>query len=464
MSTKHTAFPKEKKTEDLDPSTRARDDINRVLEKLREFKPSKHRDDREFDPDFLQVYLDNAFMATIAMKVNRQADNEMPTAYVGVQRAEKELAFVLGYNEKFFRSLNAEQRRGVIQHEFYHLVFNHITERNVEDKQLAKLWNIATDLAINSILGKKRLPRMCLIPQERPINSKTGAPETSKVADYIANAKPMQAADTYFIELKEVLKEELSKGEAAMEIAIGDVGEMDDHSGWGNLPPELAEQVREQIREMVSDAVKNADRTNSWGSVPSAMQDYIRSLISREVDWRSIVKNFIGRCRSPERNSTIKRINKKVPYAHPGVKRKTVATFACFVDQSGSVCDSDLELFFGELGSFSKEAELDVFHFDTEVDEKSHTVWRKGAKTPTRLRTRCGGTDFNAVANFVNTKANRGRWTGVVILTDGYAPKLGHVHAARVLWVITETGDAKSAVRSGDLVCQMKREKQFKRQ
>ena len=126
-NSKHTAFPKAssnspspmgpntttpKTSEDL-----ARDDINRVMNKLKEYKGNTI-DNREFDPDFLQVYLDNQFMATIAMKVNRQADNEMPTAYVGVHRVEKDLAFVLGYNEKFFRSLNRMQRMGVIQHEF----------------------------------------------------------------------------------------------------------------------------------------------------------------------------------------------------------------------------------------------------------------------------------------------------------------------------------------------------------
>jgi len=37
------------------------------------------------------------------------------------------------------------------------------------------------------------------------------------------------------------------------------------------------------------------------------------------------------------------------------------------------------------------------------------------------------------------------------------------VKGAKVLWVITESGDAKSAIRSGDLVCQMKRAKSFQR-
>jgi len=38
---------------------------------------------------------------------------------------------------------------------------------------------------------------------------------------------------------------------------------------------------------------------------------------------------------------------------------------------------------------------------------------------------------------------------------------MGNVVGARVLWVITETG-SKDACRAGDLVVQMKQEKQFK--
>jgi predicted metal-dependent peptidase len=459
MTQKHSAHEAQKKTT---PKTNDQGSVlNEAIMKLREYNAQPN--DEEFQRLFVSILMQEPFLSTMALSINRCVDNTMPTAYVGVQRDGTELAFVLGYNSDFMRSLTREVQLGVIKHELYHLVFNHITSRGIGDKRMAKLWNIATDLAINSIIGKDHLPKVCLIPGQRPMDMTTGKPAENKVADYIAKAKPMQASDLYFEQLKEVLQEELNKGEAAVEIALGGLGEMDDHSGWGDLPAEIEEQLRESIREIVSEAVKKCDRSNSWGSVPAEMQEYIRKMLSNEVDWRSIVKNFLGRCRTTDRLATVKRINKKVPYAHPGVKRKTVATFACFIDQSGSVGDQDLELFFGELGSFSRETQLDVYHFDTDVDEQSHTVWRKNGQVPKPKRTRCGGTDFDAVGRFVNRSENQGKWSGIVILTDGYAPKLGLVKGAKVLWVITESGDAKSAIRSGDLVCQMKRAKSFQR-
>lgn len=150
-----------------------------------------------------------------------------------------------------------------------------------------------------------------------------------------------------------------------------------------------------------------------------------------------------------------------MPGVLPGVKRGTIARFAAFIDQSGSMSDDDVALAFAEVEGASKETEIDVYNFDTEIDESSHKVWKRGKKFPWG-RTRCGGTDFNAVASFVNTQRNRSRWSGVIILTDGYAPVMGQVSGAKVLWVITPGGTV-NVTRPGDLIVQLRKDsKNFK--
>lgn len=412
---------------------------------------------REFDGDFLEVYMRDPFLGQISMEVTRMTDLKVPTAYIGLRRNRKEYDIVMGYNPKFFRSLRREQRIGVIRHELYHLIFQHIFGRSVSDPNDNKLYNWATDMAINSIIGKDNLPEMCLLPGHAPIDPSTGQPISGPYAEFIASAKPMESSEYYFQELKKIREEEQKKNggsDAAIDIIVGGVDSMDDHSGWGNLPEEIAEQLRGKIKDLVERAAKNAERSNNWGTVPQHIQELIQKMLSREIDWRSILKNFIGRCRSQERYSTIKKINKKMPYIHPGVKRPLHANFACFIDQSGSMSDQDIALMFGELQSLSSLIEIDTFHFDTEIDENSYRRWKKNDPFPP-LRTRCGGTDFQAVADFCNRPENRGRWSGIIILTDGYAPTMGQVMNARVLWVITETG-TMDAVRTGDLAIKMK--------
>ena len=320
------------------------------------------------------------------------------------------------------------------------------------------------DLAINSIIGEKNLPDACLIPGKNPIDPATGKEITGPYAAFIGKAPKLESSDFYFEKLREIEEQQKKQGNNnSVTVAVGKgMNSIDDHGKWGDLPPEVREQIRDKVRDMLEKAVKRADRTNDWGSVPHEIAEIIRKILSREIDWRAILRQFIGRCRSMERNSTIKRINKKAPYLFPGHKRKYKANFACFIDQSGSMSDDDIAMLFSELETFAGQTDLDVYHFDTQVDDRSHTVWKKGRPFPPAHRTRCGGTDFNCVRDFCNQPENRGKWSGIVMLTDGYAPTMGQIIGTRVIWVITEHG-TMDAVRKGDLAVQMKKSKQFKR-
>jgi len=433
-------------------------EIEKQAKERAEFSP------REFDHDFLKVYMNDPFLGTVSLRVSKRHDFDMPTAYIGVIPNGKEQEVVMGYNPNFFRSLSPRQRQGVIKHEMYHLIFQHIFDRAPGDKHYQVLWNWATDLAINSIIGKENLPDACLIPGHNPTNPATGKPIEGPYAEFIENVKEMESSDFYFEKLREIEQEERNKGNNnSVQVAIDSgMDSIDDHGSWGDLPPEVREKLRDKVRGMLDEAARKAERTNDWGTVPLEIQEIIRKLLSREIDWRAILRQFIGRCRTMDRNSTIKRINKKVPYKFPGYVRKYQANFACFIDQSGSMSDEDISLLFSELEGFASMTELMVYHFDTEIDERSATKWKKGRPFPPAHRTRCGGTDFQAVADFCNKPENRGKWSGIVILTDGYAPTMGQILGSRVIWVITEHG-TMDVVRRGDLAVQMKKEKKFKR-
>lgn len=414
----------------------------------------------KLDSVFFNFFQKEPFLAGLCMHLTKLIDEKMPTAYVGVRPNGKSYEVVMGINPNFFDTLTSEQKHGVLRHEIYHLIFQHVFTRAIGEHAYSMLWNWATDMAINSIIGYDNLPKMVICPGHRPIDPKTGKPIEGKYADFIEKAPPMMASDWYFSELRKIQDEE---GDGDLSIALeSGIGTMDDHSGWGELPAEVQEQIKDKINSMVEKGVIQAQKTNQWGTVPQEIREAIQAMLSREVDWRSIVRNFVGRVRTTLRNSTIRKINKKMPYMFPGVKRPMIASFACFIDQSGSMSDEDICMLFSELECFSKETSLDVFHFDTEIDESSHVVWKKGRPAPAAYRTRSGGTDFNAVADFLHRPENRNRWSGAVILTDGYAPTMKAVFGTKILWVITETGSVDAA-RPGDLIAHMKHERSFKK-
>jgi predicted metal-dependent peptidase len=457
------------------PSISAKDE--KVLDKLKNVlgkKPTEDAKDEpmfiernEFDADFAALGQEDPFLASISMSISKICDPKVPTACIGVVPSKRGAEVVMSIGPKFFRTLNQRQRIGVQKHELYHYIFGHLGSRAIGDTKYSKLHNYATDLAINSIIGENNLPVVCLIPGKRPLmkdndkNSPTFGqylPDTSPYGDYIANAPVMQSTEHYFENLRRIYEE--NGGESQGDIIIGD-GTLDDHSGWGSIPKEVEDELRDKLRDRLEKAVKDAERSQRWGSVPSEIQDMLKRMVSNEVNWKSVIRNFFGRCRTAERNSTIRKINKKMPYIYPGVKRPMRAKFAAFIDQSGSMSDEDIELLFGELENLANDVTLDVWFFDTEIDHNSHMVWKRGSTKP-RKRMRCGGTDFNAVAQFCNSRENRNKWSGVIILTDGYAPKMGVIRGARVIQVITEHGTMDS-VRSGDLAVQMKRERNFRR-
>lgn len=453
------------------------DALAAILEHDPDFTP------KEFDNTFMEFFSQNPFFGALTMEITKVFDVKQPTAYIGVRLNGRSHEIVMGINPKFFRELQRKERQGILKHELYHMIFQHIFSRAIGDSNYARMHNFATDLAINSLIGQENLPKMVLMPGQRPLtyatvkdaNGKdiidpvTKQPKIDKsklvpvpgpYADFIEKAKVNESSDYYFEELRKIQDQQNDEnGEGAASVGLGTI---DDHENWKNLPTEVQEQIRDKIRELVAKGVMKADRDNSWGDIPQEIQEQIRKMVSSEVDWRSIVKNFIGRTRSMERNSTVRKINKKMPYIQPGVKRPNKPKFVVFLDQSGSMSDLDIALLFGEFENLATLTEIDVYHFDTEIDVKSKTTWKKGKPFPKAHRTRCGGTDFQAVADFVNSKDIKNKYDSVILCSDGYAPTMGTTPGTKVLWVITETGTVESC-RPGDLVVKMKANKQAKK-
>jgi predicted metal-dependent peptidase len=134
-----------------------------------------------------------------------------------------------------------------------------------------------------------------------------------------------------------------------------------------------------------------------------------------------------------ERSTSVRKINRKFPYVHPGVKRGHVAKLLVAVDQSGSVGDEALEQVFSVLSQLSKKVTFVVCAFDTEMDKPWE--WKKGMK-PEPMRVRSGGTDFEAPTRWVNDPKRRGEFDGMIIITDGIAPRPSNSRVKRG-WILT---------------------------
>lgn len=350
------------------------------------------------------------FFAALSRKIDKRASTGVPTA--GVRVNPETGHFEMLYNPEFFANLPDEHKQGVLMHEFYHLVFEHVTGR-LPSEGMTKIWNFATDLAINShLLGK--LPEGALIPGE----------------GHFADFPVGKTADHYLELLKKKQEEQEENGEGG-EGGEGEPEPWDDHSGWGEVDSTTKEIAKERLKEAVKKAAEEASKGNSWGSVSQAVREDILDRIATKVNWRSVLRYFIKTSQRANKRSTIKKINRRYAYVHPGKKVQRQAKIAIAIDQSGSVDNGMLSAFFSELNSLAKLAEFTVIPFDHAVDESKIYTWKKGESRKTE-RVLTGGTDFNAPTEWVNNNS----FDGMIVLTDMYAPKPKRCNAQR-MWMTT---------------------------
>ncbi|NBT35351.1 MAG: hypothetical protein EBT03_07405 [Betaproteobacteria bacterium] len=405
----------------------------------------KEATDHSFNLDrhLVKLLSDSPFFAEISRHVHKVITRDLPTAGVTYDRFTGD--FVMGVNPDFFGGLTDAEISGVLRHEYYHIVFLHVTNRR-KAASLHRRWNVATDLAINSIIldsasGQLALPDSALVPG-RPLKLGPGKENAAgqKVSDLIEKFPALESSDFYFnrlSELAEELKDECpvhgkgapgegegsegdhSHGDSEKECTCGGVSTLDDHDTWDEVPDEVREEAENKARSLVEKAAREADsKSNGWGNMPQSIRDDIRRMVSQVVDWRGVLRQFVGSIARGGRSTTIRRINRKYPYVHPGVKRGYVAKLAVAVDQSGSVSNEMLGEFFSELERLTRKASVTIIPFDHDVDPSDVFEWRKGTR-PALKRTKSGGTSFQAPTDYVNSPRNRGRWDGVIFLTDG---------------------------------------------
>ena len=348
-----------------------------------------------------RLLVDEPFFAALSRRINKKASGAIPTAGV---RVTDDGHFEMLYNPAFFAKLPDNQRAGVLKHEFYHLVFEHVTGR-LPDAGMSKMWNIATDLAINSHLVGE-LPDMCCMPGE----------------GMFADMEKGKSAEHYFAALKKKAEEQGEQDGDGQggdgEGQPGDGDSFDDHSGWGEGQGAAQDIARERLKDSVKKAAEEAQKANSWGSVSSSCRKDILDRIASKVDWRKVLRYFIKTSQRSNKTRTVKRLNKRYPYIHAGSKVRRQARIAISIDQSGSVDDAMLAAFFSELNKLAELAEFTVIPFDTEVAEDHVYIWKRG-QTRKWERVRYGGTDFNPPTKYVNEKG----FDGHIVLTDLMAPK-----------------------------------------
>ena len=273
------------------------------------------------DEHIVGLLRDEPFFAALSRKLEKVATKAVPTA--GVKFNADRCRFEMYYNADFLADLhqqNPEYVKGVLLHEFYHIVLLHVTTR-LPDGKMSRKWNIATDLAINSELSVFEadhtapagyVVQSSLLPLDKALIPTVGP---------FASMKPHLSADEY---MKLLPDTEGANDEGAEGMPSDESGEgqgqtgdssangFDDHSDWGDSAgtDEKRKIAEERLKESIKEAFVEA-QSKGYGSMSTSMRRTIKEVITPKVNWRAVLRSFVKASQRADKSSTIKRLNRR---------------------------------------------------------------------------------------------------------------------------------------------------------
>ena len=312
------------------------------------------------------------------------------------------------YNSRFIQMLRPKEIEFLFGHEVLHCVYDHFGRRGNRDPQL---FNIANDFAVNADLIKHRVgEKITTVPCLH--DPKYDGLSSEEIYDLLyEKAEKISMSD-----LLDKLIDEHLDGE-------GDADGDGDQEGEGKGRPKLSEADRQAIRDEIKEAMlAAAATTDGAGNIPAGVKRLIQELTEPKMNWRELLRMQL--------ESTIKsdytwmRASRKgwhMDAVMPGMKLDPMIDIAVALDASGSISESMLKDFLGEVQGIMDSFpayRIHVITFDTEA-------YNPAQYNSENLDDICdyevkggGGTDFDCVFNYL--KENEIEPKRLVMFTDGY--------------------------------------------
>lgn len=367
------------------------------------------------------MVMEDLFVHEILLMMDKSPSKNIPTMGVAV----KDARIKLYYNEDFVSKLSDAELRFVLTHEVYHLVLHHCTKRAPEDPKQARIWNMAADMAINTLI---------------PVSADRTPPvdEDDKVIGVYPKDQGFPdklSMENYLSLMEDKYDDSNGDGDGGGD-GVGGDGSFDDHSMWDES---------DVIDQMVKEKVEQLSRSGKvWGSMSGDMQEIIKAAQKSQVPWTRILRHYLGNIVSPERRPSFKKPNRRYPYPYCGSIPKSVDKKLVAIDTSASVGSKELAQFLTEVNKLCETNPVDVCLFDTEITQEPMPFDKRRREYDFKGR---GGTDFSPVMMLAEEK----RYTSVIMLTDGMASAPERPRYVKdVIWVLV--GTANPPVEWGKVV------------
>ena len=363
-----------------------------------------------------ELMLKEPYYGFFLIMLNKVWRKDLPTAGV----SKNGINFQLAINEDFWTSLSEMHQMGLLKHELLHIAFGHLTSfKSFKNKRLA---NVAMDMEINQFIDKDWLPE--------------GGIDINNYEDLNLDRK---AGCRYYYDKLNQFQDEKDKngtcGNEEMDKLLDQVasGDVPDHSTWEEFE-DLSEAekklIEKQLQKVLADAKEQTIKKR--GNVPGEIEGVIviEEIVAPKFDWRGYIRRFTGVSTKVFTKKIRRKENRRFS-DNPGLKIKMKQHMLLAIDTSGSVSDSELQEFMGEIHHIYKVG-VDITMIQCDTSIRSIEPYKGKHEINVAGR---GGTEFDPVLDYYN--ANQKKYTSLVYFTDGEC-YTSVVPKGNVLWVLSE--------------------------
>jgi predicted metal-dependent peptidase len=381
-----------------------------------------------------ELMLKEPYYGFFLIMLNKVWRKDLPTAGV----SKNGINFQLAINEEFWTGLSEMHQMGLLKHELLHIAFGHLTSfKSFKDHRLA---NIAMDMEINQYIDENWLPKGGInIDDYEDLNldRKAGC---RYYYDKLQQAQEKKkedgtSGDSNFDKLCDSMEQ--GQNTVTIQVSEGENGEMQitlpDHSTWEEFE-DISEAekklIEKQLQKVLSDAKEQTVKKR--GNVPGEIEGVIviEEIVPPKFDWRGYIRRFTG-VSTKIFTKKIRRKENRRYEENPGLKIKMRQHMLLAIDTSGSVSNSELQEFMGEIHHIYKAGvEVTIMQCDTSI----RSIEPYKGKNEINVVGR-GGTEFDPVLDYYN--ANQKKYTSLVYFTDGEC-YTSVVPKGNVLWVLSE--------------------------
>ena len=350
----------------------------------------------------------------------------------------------LYWNPVMAAGLSGKQVRGVLLHEAFHLILLHHARQKGRDPNL---WNYVGDKKCNQFVAEVSESRLSLDVSDgvHCLDNEEKEMTTEQLYDkYMRENKGPRS--TIMIRCTCGAGEDDGKGgkkectcgagegsglqEGQWDAPISGKDSPKGKEGKSGKPSDLDRQMWEnRIRDFVE---------KSQGKMPASLRRELEGLLSPEIPWQEVLREYATECAAGMTDFTWKKFNRMYrmyDYFYPAMKGERVNVFLA-ADTSGSMGTQDLKRIFTEADEIL-QAYGDLHYMSCDAAIHGDPKRIDNLEELIASTVGGGGTDFRPVFEHVEVAQYMEEIPPVLIyMTDGYGTFPAHEPQYPVIWVM----------------------------